>query len=121
VLPNLLVQDLAAVSSSTATKAYVCNVATQAGETEGYDVSAHVHALCAHVGPRLFQFVLANHTFEDNPPPGEGVDWARLPEGRPTDYVLVTRDLIDRHYPWRHDAAKLAGALIECITFQQPS
>jgi uncharacterized cofD-like protein len=64
VLPNLLVQDLArAVSLSTATKAYVCNVATQTGETEGYDVSAHVHALRAHVGRELFHFVLANHTF----------------------------------------------------------
>jgi uncharacterized cofD-like protein len=122
VLPNLLVQDLAsAVSSSTATKAYVCNVATQAGETEGYDVSAHVYALRAHVGRGLFHFVLANHTFTDNPPPGEGVDWTRLPEERPTDYELVTGDLVDRQYPWRHDPVKLARALIECITFQEPS
>jgi len=116
VLPNLLVQDLArAVSSSTATKAYVCNVATQAGETEGYDVSAHVNALRDHVGPGLFHLVLANHTFGDNPPPGEGVDWARLPEVRPTDYGLVTGDLVDRQYPWRHDPAKLAVALIQCL------
>jgi uncharacterized cofD-like protein len=116
VLPNLLVQDLArAVSSSTATKVYVCNVATQAGETEGYDVSAHVNALRAHVGQELFHFVLANHTFGDNPPPGEGVDWAWLPEAQPTDYELVTGDLVDRQYPWRHDPAKLAGALIGCL------
>ncbi len=114
VLPNLLVQDLArAVSTSTATKAYICNVATQAGETEGYDVSAHVHALSAHVGPGLFHLVLANHTFGDNPPPGEGVDWARLPEAQPTDYELVTGDLVDRQYPWRHDPGKLALALIQ--------
>jgi uncharacterized cofD-like protein len=119
VLPNLMVQDLAhAVSSSTAMKVYVCNVATQAGETEGYDVSAHVNALRAHVGPGLFHLVLANHTFGDSPPPGEGVDWTRLPKARPVDYELVTRDLVDRQYPWRHAPAKLAEALIECITFQ---
>jgi uncharacterized cofD-like protein len=113
VLPNLLVQDLArAVSSSSATKIYVCNVATQAGETEGYDVSAHVDALRAHVGPGLFDFVLANHTFGGHPPPGEGVDWTRLPETQPTDYMLVTGDLVDRQYPWRHDPAKLARELI---------
>jgi uncharacterized cofD-like protein len=116
VLPNLLVQDLArAVSSSTAIKAYVCNVATQAGETEGYDVSAHVHALRAHVGSQLHHFVLANHTFGDTPPPGEGVDWTWLPEEQPKDYELVTRDLVDRQYPWRHDPAKLARALMECL------
>jgi uncharacterized cofD-like protein len=122
VLPNLLVQDLArAVASSAATKAYVCNVATQAGETEGYDVSAHVNALRAHVGPDLFRLVLANDTFGDNPPPGAGVDWTRLPETQPTDYQLLTGDLVDRQYPWRHDPAKLARALIERITYQQPS
>jgi uncharacterized cofD-like protein len=116
VLPNLLVQDLArAVSSSTAKKAYVCNVATQAGETEGYDVGAHVHALRAHVGSRLFHFVLANGTFSDTPPPGEGVDWTWLPREQPRDIELVTRDLVDRQYPWRHDPAKLASALIECL------
>jgi uncharacterized cofD-like protein len=116
VLPNLLVQDLAhAVTSSPAMKVYVCNVATQAGETEGYDVSAHVQALRAHVGPGLFYLVLANHTFGDSPPPGEGVDWTRLPKTSPSDYELMTRDLVDRRYPWRHDPAKLAGALIECL------
>jgi uncharacterized cofD-like protein len=118
VLPNLLVHDLArAVSSSTATKVYVCNVATQAGETEGYDVGSHVSALRAHVGPGLFRIVLANHTFGDHPPPGAGVDWTKLPEGQPTEYELITRDLVDRQYPWRHDPAKLARALIDCITF----
>jgi hypothetical protein len=28
---------------------------------------------------------------------------------------LVTRDLVDRQYPWRHDPAKLARALMECL------
>lgn len=114
VLPNLLVSDLAkAIASTAAPKVYVCNVATQAGETEGYDVSDHVRALRQHVGPDLFRFVLANRQFPDSPTPGAGVDWVWLPKsGARTDYELVTQDLVDQQYPWRHDPMKLAGALM---------
>jgi uncharacterized cofD-like protein len=116
VLPNLLVPDLArAIATAQATKVYVCNVATQAGETEGFDVSAHVDALRSHVGPDMFHSVLANHTFSGSPPPGEGVDWVHLPEVKAVHYVLVTRDLVDGQYPWRHDPEKLAGALMELL------
>jgi uncharacterized cofD-like protein len=116
VLPNLLVPDLAqAVVSSMARKVYVCNVATQTGETEGYDVTDHVNALHAHVGPGLFHVVLANHTFAGNPPPGPGVDWVHLPKPRSVDYELLTGDLVDRRYPWRHDPAKLAGILVQLV------
>jgi len=116
VLPNLLVRDLAnAVAAAWGLKVYVCNVATEAGETQGYDVDAHVNALRQHVGPDLFRTVLANNTFIGSAPPGIGVQWVRPPEHEAKDYRLVTRDLMDRQYPWRHDPAKLAQALLELI------
>jgi len=116
VLPNLLVHDLAnAVAAAWGLKVYVCNVATEAGETQGYDVDAHVNALRQHVGPDLFRTVLANNTFIGPAPPGIGVQWVRPPEHEAKDYRLVTRDLMDRQYPWRHDPAKLAQALLELI------
>lgn len=116
VLPNLLVPDLAqALEASQAVKIYVCNVATQAGETEGYDVTAHVRALRAHVGSNLFIAVLANNTVTAAPSPAAGVDWVRPPHAEPEDYQLIQRDLIDPQHPWRHDPAKLAQALMELI------
>jgi uncharacterized cofD-like protein len=116
VLPNLLVQDLAeAIASARAPRVYVCNVATQAGETEGYDVAAHVEALRSHVGPDLFPVVLANTAFSGPKPPGAGVDWVRLPADEPRGYYLMTRDLADRQNPWRHDSDKLAQALMELV------
>lgn len=116
VLPNLLVPDLArAIISAQAPKAYVCNVATQAGETEGYGVGEHVSALRQHVGREIVTTVLANHTFGRERPPGAGVDWVRLPEAEQLDYRLVTADLVDRQYPWRHDPAKLAEALMDLV------
>ena len=46
VLPNLLVPDVArAVEASRALKVYICNVATQRGETEGYSAGEHIAAL----------------------------------------------------------------------------
>lgn len=117
VLPNLLVPDLAqALKAASGHKVYICNVATQAGETEGYDVDMHVAALRSHVGPDMFSTVLANHTFGDSPPPGNGVDWVRLPQAQPVNYELKTMDLVDLQYPWRHDSAKLAHALMALIT-----
>ncbi len=116
VLPNLLVPDLAqALIAASGRKVYVCNVATQAGETEGYDVDGHVAALRSHVNPEVFSIVLANHTFGDSPPPGSGVDWVRLPQSQTVDYELLTMDLVDLQYPWRHDSAKLASALIAIL------
>jgi uncharacterized cofD-like protein len=116
VLPNLLVPDLAqAIAASLAPKVYICNVATQLGETQGYDVTDHVDALRKHVGPYLFSTVLANDTFSDIAVPGAGADWVRLPGNDKRDYGLVTRDLVDLRYPWRHDPAKLAQALMEFV------
>ncbi len=116
VLPNLLVPELAqAVAAAETPKVYVCNVATQAGETTDYDVDAHVAALDRHVGAGLFGIVVANDTFAGNPPPGEGVGWVCLPAQGAKGYRLVTADLVDRQYPWRHDPGKLAQTLMELI------
>jgi len=65
VLPNLLVADIAqAVRASRAVKMYVCNVATQRGETDHYSVADHVAALDGHLGPGVFTIVLANDNLE---------------------------------------------------------
>src|SRR5262249_32128707 len=54
VVPNLLVEGIAkALIQTTALKIYVCNVATQPGETDGYDVEAHVAALVRHLPGRV--------------------------------------------------------------------
>ena len=62
VIPNLLVDGVAeAIRNSDALKIYICNIMTQDGETEGYTVSDHVHALLTHGGgPGLVDICLAN-------------------------------------------------------------
>ena len=113
VLPNLLVQDVAqAAAASRALKVYVCNVATQRGETEGYLVSDHVAALEAHVGVGLFPVVLANDNLDVAFHPPAGVELVQVDVSEGTRYRVVTGDLVDREHPWRHDSDKLAQALL---------
>ncbi len=116
VLPNLLVPDVArAVAASRALKVYVCNVATQRGETDGYSVGDHMEALEAHVGDGLFPVVLANDNLDVDFDASPGVEL--VPGNWPPDakYRVATADLVDPVYPWRHDSDKLAQALLHLL------
>ncbi len=113
VLPNLLVSGIAeAARASRALKVYVCNVATQVGETDGYTVADHVEALEHHLGAGFFSVVLANDNLTpacDLPP---GVEMV-LPTAPPqAAYRLVTADLVDDACPWRHNVERLARAIL---------
>jgi len=114
ILPTLLVPGIAeAIRASDALCIYVCNVATQPGETDGFTVTEHVLALEKHIGPRLFQIVLANNHFPvENA--GENTYYV-LPADDHHEihhrYRVIYADLNDSSYPWRHDPAKLAHAL----------
>jgi len=114
ILPNLLVPDIAAaIRSSRGLKIYVCNVATQPGETQGYSVGDHVQALEDHLGRDLFDLVLCNHHM-DAPLP-DNVEWVWAEDDLNTRFVLHFADVVDDEYPWRHDSEKLAQKIIEIL------
>jgi uncharacterized cofD-like protein len=114
LMPNLLVPAVRdAIGASAAHRVYVCNVATQPGETEGYDVAAHVAQLHRHAG-NIFENVLANDRYDSARPPSPYGQWVELPRaGGPLDYRLFTGDLVDERVPWHHDSAKVAARLME--------
>lgn len=113
ILPNLLIEDITqAVHASRAFKVYVCNVATQRGETEGYTVYDHVAALVRHVGPGLINAVLANENMSLPLPSQSGVEFVQLGPPLGEGIQLVTADVVDPARPWRHDSARLAQALM---------
>ncbi|MEE3716990.1 gluconeogenesis factor YvcK family protein [Tumidithrix elongata RA019] len=59
IIPNLLVPDiLEAIVNRQAPCIYVCNIMSQSGETEGYNVADYVRALDNVAGVRLFDVVL---------------------------------------------------------------
>jgi uncharacterized cofD-like protein len=115
VLPNLLIESMPeALRASRAIKMYVCNVATQHGETDGYTVHDHVRALEKHIGTGIIDVVLANSRVD--------VRWEDAPAGV-REIVRLTAlneapriaaaDVIDEARPWRHDSVKLARAVMQ--------
>ena len=68
VIPNLLIKEISEeIAKSNAKKIYVCNIMTQPGETDSYNVSDHVNALMQHAGSRkIIDTVLVNDTLPSN-------------------------------------------------------
>ena len=91
---------------------YVCNVATQAGETDGYSVVDHLRKLEQHAG-NAFPVALANRNYDPSKPPSANSTWVTLPAGdAPTGFRIFAGDVVDSARPWRHDSAKLAAELM---------
>jgi uncharacterized cofD-like protein len=115
ILPNLLITDVRdALAAAPGLKVYVCNVATQPGETTDMTASQHLRALFEHVSEELIDCVIVNRSTQ-----------ARRPEGwraRPVEVdvrgleelpvVIVEEDVVDPSNAHRHDPAKLATALM---------
>ena len=111
ILPNLLVKDIAAaVRASRALKLFICNVASQTGETDAYSCYDHLKALEAHIGEGLVELVIANDYHDAKLP--DDSDWVDIGDELSGDRRLYTADLLDREHPWRHDAESLAQTII---------
>jgi uncharacterized cofD-like protein len=112
ILPNLLVHDLlASIHASRAIKIYVCNIATQVGETDAFACYDHVRALEGHVGEDLFDIILCNDNYEGDV--GSSSVWVRADEKTLSDSRTHCADLIDEEHPRRHDSVKLAQVIVD--------
>ena len=126
VLPNLLVEGIArAVRSSKALKIYVCNVATERGETDHFGVDDHVRVLVDHVGPGVLDCVLANDNVGLHLAPELHSQLVSLSgETAPLNQLRVAlADVVDPAWPTHHDSEKLAQAVmrIYCESAQSRS
>lgn len=62
IIPNLLVDGIVeAIRQSGALKIYVCNLMSQAGETENYTVHDHLEAIEKHSYKGIVNYVIANN------------------------------------------------------------
>jgi uncharacterized cofD-like protein len=116
VIPNLLVEGIAkALIQSEGLKVYVCNVATQPGETDGYDFQAHLDALVRHLPGQQnpVDVVMVAATHSDTPAvdePDVTLVIARPGAvGRPR---VAVEDVVRDDHALRHDPDKLATVLM---------
>jgi len=120
IMPSLLLPEIAgAIRRSSALRLYVCNVATQQGETQGYNLADHVHALELHTGPGLVDVVLANNRFDARRPGDYAAEPVRLywptadPRSSAPSPRLVLDDVVDPDNAHHHDPARLAAAIMK--------
>jgi uncharacterized cofD-like protein len=119
ILPSLLIPEIReAVEAASALRVFVCNVATQQGETSGLDLTDHVEALLAHTSPRLVDVVLANNRLDARGSDawhGEPVRLRWPPAsagGGAAPPRLVLEDGVDADNPHHHVPARLAAAVL---------
>ena len=117
ILPNLLVEGMVeAIKASPALKVYICNLASQEGETEGYDVNDYLRVLHEHVGSNIFDFVLVNSNNSYTPTGGQSQvifrpeDSTRHPEVR-----FIGADVVNVRIPSHHDPDKLARSIMRKV------
>src|SRR3990172_8456092 len=113
VLPNLLVSGIRrAFAASPALKLYVCNVATQPGETDGFGVSHHVAAIEEHIGGHLIQGVVVNDNLGGTLPNADRSQPVALDSIPQNGIRLVKADVVSESNRYHHDSKKLAQTLL---------
>jgi uncharacterized cofD-like protein len=122
VMPNLLIKGiLKAVLDSSAVKVYVCNVMTEAGETDGYSAYNHLDALTRHTDKDIVKYCLIN---TGRIPPEvldkykqEGAEPVRVDSNRirKRNYLVIESEIISITNFVRHDSKKLGKAIIALL------
>jgi uncharacterized cofD-like protein len=116
IVPNLLISGIsAALEESPALKIYVCNVAEEPAQTEGYSVLDHLNVVRHYGGDGSVDAVVANGNLPDGPTPA-GLDFIRATQPWDDDVLLVEADVIDetdKSSSARHDPIKLSNTIAE--------
>jgi len=113
VLPNLLVKDIArALAASAAYKIFVCNVATEPGETDQYRAEDFLAAVERHIGAQVFDAIITNTRLDAAQPPYWHSDVVAAEWRDAHGAELITSDVVDQNNAIRHDPTKLARSVI---------
>jgi uncharacterized cofD-like protein len=118
VLATMIVPGIAeAVLASNAVKIFVCNLMTEPGETDGFDVAAHLGALHAHgLPPDTFDYVVLNDATIPLKTRARYEAWGAEPvspdcAGPADGPAVVTADLLANGPVVRHDHDKIGRFL----------
>lgn len=120
ILPNLLIQDIYnSVLKSDAYKAYILNVMTQPGETDGFRASDHLHTLVEHTDPRIIDACFVNvetiprELVEKYRQKGAVPVTLDLERIREKGYQVVEGEILKTDGLLRHDPERLARLVFD--------
>jgi uncharacterized cofD-like protein len=111
VIPPLLVQDLLnVIKESSALKIYICNIATQKGETDGYSVYDHIVAIEEHTYKDIFDYIIADENYnipivshEEKP--------IKISQNDHDNAKVLQFDIKSVEHSLRHDSNKLSKSI----------
>ncbi len=91
---------------------YVCNVAGESGETEGYSLVDHLDVIRNYVGDSTIDLMIANNNLEQvhNQAYADLIPGEWESDGR---VKILFDDVIDEIKPSQHDSSKLAFSISE--------
>jgi len=103
------------LANSKAFKVYVCNVAEEPAQTEGYSVQDHLNIVQHYGGENAVDAVVANNNIPDGSTPA-GLGFISATNPWDDEVLLVGADVIDEtdaSSTARHDPTKLSNAIAE--------
>lgn len=116
IVPNLLISGIsAALADSPALKVYICNVAEEPAQTEGYTVQDHLNIVRHYGGEGTVDAVISNNKVPNGPTPA-GLNFIKARSPWDDDSLLIEADVIDdtdASRTARHDPVKLSNAIAE--------
>jgi uncharacterized cofD-like protein len=117
IMPNLLVEGMVeAIKASPALKVYICNLAAQNGETDGYEVDDYLRVIREHVGANLFDFVLVNSNLSHTPTGGQSqVIFRAADSNKHPEVRFIAADVVNVKLPSHHDPDKLARTIMRKV------
>jgi len=120
IISNFVIQGItnAVKKNKRAQKIFICNVSTERGETQGYDIEDHLRALKIHSYNKIVDYCLINNkliskSFKEHKL-GE-VKNITTSKKEILQTRIIKKNIINDHDPLYHDSSKLGKAIWEII------
>ncbi len=124
IVPNLLIEGMReALTNTSATIIYVCNIMTKYGETSGFTAHDFIQVVETYIGKGVIDFVILNNGVI-RPDLAEKYEQTegKIPVVRgddslytKTSYRVIERDLTSIHDYVRHDPKKIGQVILDFV------
>jgi uncharacterized cofD-like protein len=122
IVPNLLVPGVAdEIRKSSALKAFICNVMTQGGESDGFSASQHLKAIREHIDKPISDVMLVNTSIPSQEAVNKYSRYGQILVQPDTEIIRtmgvkpILGDFISDSNTVRHDPAKIASKLMDIL------